>query len=262
MRRPLRVALACALAAGLSLLATPAGASQPFTPANASQPFTPVVDRSASAPPVYAPASPPASTADRSRIVITGDSTEATWLLPMGDRMETRLGYRLCGEACGQPGQPTVTNVAQGGQRLTGGTAGTNLVDQWPGIINASPRPTIIIVGIGTNDAFSAETDAEFTGAYVSIYNAARALDIRVILCEIPPLAPAHWPGEVARQRYNQWIDDHFGLAIVVRLGEILKSATATWMDPAYDIGDGVHQNAFGVLRMSDGEAARIDALV
>lgn len=252
-----RVALALALATTAAIGLAPTAATATPTSSTPAPSYSP--RQAATPPPLRRAAGTPV---DRSQIYIVGDSTMATGLVAGSDRMGVRLGYRLCGEACGQPGQPTIHNVAQGGQLLDGGTAVISLTAQWPSILAATPKPTLIIIGIGMNDLWANESDASFTSAYTSIVSSARAAGIAVLVCEIPPIGSTHWPVELLRQHWNQWLDDWYGASVVVPLGQLLRSASASWLDSAYDYGDGVHENAYGVLRMTDGEAAKVDTLM
>lgn len=190
-------------------------------------------------------------------VVLAGDSIIAGSLVAPWDRLDVRMGYRLCGPSCGKPGWPTLVNKGVAGQKLVGGTTIPDLASTWGGIINASPRPDIILVGIGMNDLSAYPGDAVWTNAYISLVVRAQALGIRVLIGQITPVTSAHANIEPLRRSLNGWLAGYFGSSFVVPYqGDIGMSNG--YLDPAYATPDGIHPNGWGTGRMADDAGQRL----
>lgn len=200
-------------------------------------------------------------------VYIAGDSIVASWYLPARDSFTTRLGDRLCGVHCGEPGYATVVNVAQGGQRLTGPGG---LQATWDSTLNATPRPTTIVLAIGINDAGLVD-DNTFTSAYRDVVDRAAAAGIRVIPClmsavdrDLPSYNAVFGP----RYWWNQWIANTYGPG-VARFDWATRLPTSEDLDSWYEWcggcppggrGDGLHPSRLGVVSIAD--AVPVDRVV
>jgi lysophospholipase L1-like esterase len=189
-------------------------------------------------------------------IYVAGDSIVASWILPERDGFAARLRVRLCGDKCGQPGQPTVISVAAGGTRLSDpqGKDPNALIRTWPSILDATPRPTAIVIGIGINDIGHA-SDAEFGDAYTRIVASARERGIHVIPATMSPCSAILKHCGILqpqRQALNSWLRAYWGAENVSDFSTAVRAPGTENLDPAYDSGDGLHLNAAGTQRIAD----------
>jgi lysophospholipase L1-like esterase len=191
-------------------------------------------------------------------VYVAGDSIVASGILSNPDRdgFAARLRVRLCGDRCGQPGQPTVISVAVGGTRLTDpeGKDPNALIHTWQTILDATPRPTVIVVGIGINDV-ALTSDAQFGDAYTRIVVSARERGIHVIPATMSPCnATLKHCGTLQpqRQAFNSWLRAYWGAENVADFSTAVRAPGTETLDPAYDSGDGLHLNAAGTRRIAD----------
>lgn len=189
-------------------------------------------------------------------ILLVGDSITASIAVGPGDKLDVRLGYRLCGIYCGQPGYPTIVNRGVSGTRLLGGV--NPLHDTFPALIAPLHAGDMVEILIGANDLPNYEGDAAWTGAYNDIVHEALAAGLIVWAAQITPLGSSRWSWELLRQRLNGWLLSYYGPPMVITYPDVLHAAGSGWLDPAYDCGDGLHPNAFGYLRMADLLAAKV----
>jgi len=191
-------------------------------------------------------------------VYVAGDSIVASGILsnPERDGFAARLRARLCGDRCGQPGQPTVISVAVGGTRLTDpeGKDPNALIRKWPSLLDATPKPTVIVVGIGINDV-ALTSNAEFSDAYRKIVSSAQERGIHVIPATMSPCnATLKHCGVLQPQRraLNNWLRAHWGADKVADFSNAVRKPGTETLDPAYDSGDGLHLNAAGTQRIAD----------
>jgi lysophospholipase L1-like esterase len=191
-------------------------------------------------------------------VYVAGDSIVASGILsdPGRDGFAARLRARICGDRCGGPGQPTVVSVAAGGTRLTDpeGKDPNALIHKWPSILDATPRPTVIVVGIGINDV-ALTSDARYGDAYRRIVFSALERGIRVVPATMSP-CNAHLPHcgvlDPQRRTLNGWLRAYWGAGKVADFSAAVSTPGTETLDPAYDSGDGLHLNAAGTQRIAD----------
>lgn len=199
-------------------------------------------------------------------IELAGDSTMATayFANPVRDSMLTQMSQHVCGMYCGTAGHANVLSVAHGGQRLTGGDP-TSLAVQWPSIIGATPRPSVVFVLIGIND-MGLCTEAEFGAAYVQLVTQAQALGIRVIPVTMLPIGSQRTDiehsanGHAGRVEMNSWLTLYFGAANVVDTS-LIKNPWTEWIDSVYaqpNDSAHVHENVLGAKYVTDVMAAML----
>lgn len=200
-------------------------------------------------------------------VVIAGDSNTASAYLPERDRFLRRLSDRVCGMSCGQPGYASVRSAAVPGLRLTGPGG---LREQWDSILSSDPRPTTILLAIGTNDA-GLVSDAEFTAAYRDVVDRATAAGVRVIPATMPADNPhdawyyqGYAPGvskASAIYWWSQWITSTYGASNVAQFNAATKLPSSRDLDCTYEWnnnapicspGDGLHMNRLGVVTIAD----------
>jgi lysophospholipase L1-like esterase len=191
-------------------------------------------------------------------VYVAGDSIVASEVLSNPDRdgFAARLRVRLCGDRCGQPGQPIVISVAVGATRLTDpeNKDPNALIRTWPTILDAIPRPTVIVVGIGINDLVLT-TDAEFGYAYNRIVASAHEHGIHVIPATMTPCGARlkHCRAlQPQRQALNSWLRAYWGTENVADFSTAVRAPGTETLDPAYDSGDGLHLNTAGTQRIAD----------
>lgn len=186
-------------------------------------------------------------------IYIAGDSVTAEAYLPSNATFTAKLSTRLCGTACNTAGNPTVVNVAQGGQRC----AGTNSLEaQWPSIVNAVPPPTTIIVHTEMNDVGVA---GESNQALVDCWNwlyfgpyGSVARGIRVIPCLLVPVSSTRTDLETQRLWLNGWLPAYFGSSAVADFVTPLKNPTNEWINLAFSWDNNVHPNWLGATGLAE----------
>jgi lysophospholipase L1-like esterase len=186
-------------------------------------------------------------------IAVSGDSIVAEGNLPVVDRLVTKLG------ALEQAGGNTVVDRTRGGQRLIDGTDPINLVDDWPGLLISQPAPKIVVTEVGMDDLYGSPDDA-WEAAYAQLDSQAMAAGVLLVPCLITPLNDAvggHDLREPQRGRLNAWLLSYFGAARVVNTQTALAGANGQ-LDPAYDLGDGMHLNAAGVVVLAGAISARL----
>lgn len=188
-------------------------------------------------------------------IYIAGDSITAEAYLPSNATFTAKLSTRLCGNACNTAGNPTVVNVAQGGQRCWTGT--NNLEAQWPSIVDATPAPTTIIVSIGMNDVGVAGVTNQnivdcWNWLYFNTASGSVARGIRVIPCLLVPVSSTRADLETQRLWLNGWLPAYFGASAVADFVTPLKSPTSEWIQPAFSWDNNVHPNWLGATGLAE----------
>lgn len=167
------------------------------------------------------------------------------------DRWPARARNILCGHSCTQ-----TRVIGHAGQCLLIPARcfyPIPLVDTFrTQVLGATPKPTAVVVEIGVNDLANV-SDLQMQASYRKLVSWGRARGVRVLIGTIPP-TNARWPYHdvmaAQQKRMNDWIratwpNDHVDFA------RKLEAADGTlWQ--AYDSGDGLHPNAFGVMRMAD----------
>jgi lysophospholipase L1-like esterase len=189
-------------------------------------------------------------------LAFAGDSITAGY----GVTAAWRDGYprRASDKACGQNCAPVLV-VGHAGQCLVYpgcGYGSTLLTTFGPEVLQATPKPTTVVVEIGRND-LSHATDTDLESAYKTLANDAAAAGVRVIVGTIPPAGQAYqwfnWT-ELQRQRINQWIRSTFGADVADFEAVLLapNSGSPGYMWGGYDSGDHVHPADLGAVRMAD----------
>lgn len=136
------------------------------------------------------------------------------------------------------------------------------LVEEWDTVVlQAIPKPTTIVVEIGTNDLFTPGITAEqFAAAYKHLMFSGIDAGIRVIIATIPPTLP-RWPWHNAhnplRVSVDNWLLGYFGDANIFNIDSGLKIYGTNDADPYYyDLpsgheSDGLHPSLWGQDRIS-----------
>lgn len=201
-----------------------------------------------------------ATSAER-KIVLLGDSITAGGAIAPTDRLDVRLGYRLCGPWCGQPGYPTIINDGVGGQQLL--HQPTALSVTFPGILATLSPGDIVVFAIGMNDLFDYQGDAAWVAAYSSMTNAATAAGVHFLVGQITPFTSAYAAHQPLRAQLNQWFLDLYG-SLVLPYNDTLRrydAGNTSWINPVFVNADGIHPDAWGTLYMADVLASKITAM-
>lgn len=130
---------------------------------------------------------------------------------------------------------------------ITGCGYGLRLLDTWgPEVVNAAPKPTTVVVEIGTNDLNNGATAAQVEAAFDQLIKAAPG--IRVIVGTIPPrgVTPLWDP---ARRAVNTWIRTNYGANVADFDVALTNGANA--LRSQVDSGDGIHPNVYGQADMA-----------
>lgn len=187
-------------------------------------------------------------------IYLAGDSRVATASLNPSHRLQHRVEERFCGVHC--PGQ--VVTVAGGGGCLIVrcGPAGLpSLVDRWvPEVLQATPKPTTVIVEIGVNDMFMKLPDGQIADGYKYLVNTGAQYGVKVLIGTVigATLQYSARPViEQQRENINRWLRDYYW-PIIVDFDAALKAPWGEVLDAPYDSGDGLHLNPWGVVMMAD----------
>lgn len=196
-------------------------------------------------------------------VYVAGDSITDGRYAPDGAYAWWRDGYyvrvrdRICGMYCGTQ----VVKVAHGGGCLVAvvGCAGEPATSWFvPEVLEATPRPTTVILEIGINDLGGA-SDAAMTSAYVQLAQTAIDHGVTLLVGTLNPTCStsAYWNArEAQRLRISQWIRDNFG-PHAVEFSRVLAGAGGR-LDPLYALGgcvagtDALHPNAWGSLWMAE----------
>ena len=178
------------------------------------------------------------------------------------DRWTDFLARRLAGRAA-------VINQGIGGNRVLLDGLGPNAMARLDRDVLAQPGVGHLIILEGINDIgtlarekpASAEAHAalveQVTGAYAQIIARAHARGIKVHGATILPFMGNEYyhPGaasEADRQAINEWIRTSGAFDSVIDLDAALRDpARPAYLNPAYDIGDGLHPNPAGFRAMA-----------
>lgn len=197
-------------------------------------------------------------------IVVLGDSiTDGRGSTTNGnDRWTDFLARRLSGSAA-------VINQGIGGNRVLLDGLGPNAMARLDRDVLAQPGIGHLIVLEGINDigtlarrpdaspADHAALVAQVTGAYAQIIARAKARGIAVHGATILPFMGNEYysPGpasEADRQAINAWIRNSGAFDSVIDLDAVMRDpARPAYLNPAYDIGDGLHPNPAGFQAMA-----------
>jgi lysophospholipase L1-like esterase len=130
--------------------------------------------------------------------------------------------------------------------QMAGCGYGPSLLDTWgPEVVNATPRPTTVVVEIGTNDLGNGATAAQVEAGFDQLIKSAPG--IRVIIGTIPPrgVTPTWDP---VRQAVNAWIRSNYGANVADFDAALTNGASAMRAEADYD---GVHPNVYGQADMA-----------
>lgn len=176
--------------------------------------------------------------------------------IPARDGFAARARDRICGTYQGCRAR-VVTVSGSGGCLVVSCGGLPSLQSTWVSqILEATPKPTTVIVEIGVNDLFMSVTDQQYGSAYLYLFQQAAARGIRVILGTMTPTTTS-WPWHNAhnpqRMGINTWLRNYFGGANIVDFDAALRIGFTGDADPTYySGGDGLHPNTLGHLLMSD----------
>jgi lysophospholipase L1-like esterase len=131
------------------------------------------------------------------------------------------------------------------------------LAQEWDtAVLGATPKPTTVIVEIGTNDFFDPGiTTQRFAEGYQHIMSSAQQAGIRVLLATIPPTTTSwtwHDIHNPMRKEVNSWMVSYFGDSNIFGLDAGLKVAGTDVADRYYyDLpghpSDGLHPSMWGM---------------
>jgi len=141
----------------------------------------------------------------------------------------------------GEENRTQVHVVAHGGQCLVATICGYGppLISTWAAeVLNATPKPTTVVVAIGRNDLYHV-TDTQMVNAYSYLVSTAQAVGIRVIVMTIVPAASTYqWFSytEPQRVRVNNLIRSTFGQDVADA-----EASIGSLDGVVYDSGDHIH---------------------
>lgn len=198
---------------------------------------------------------------DNAVVYFVGDSITGgggSWQ-PARDAFPARWRDRVCGGYASCRDR-VIVKGAGGGCLVVACGSNPAVKDAWASqVLNATPKPTTVIVEIGVNDLFMGVTDQQYTDAYKHLMYSGIDAGVRVILATIPPTTTA-WPWHNAhnpqRQGINGWLRGYFGSGNLLDIDSGLRIGFSGDADPCYYYingqGDGLHPNTLGHLSIAD----------
>ena len=195
------------------------------------------------------------------QVVFVGDSITAgggTWD-PANHSFPARWRNRVCGQV-----QSCRDRV-----RVIGNTGGCLVVscgnvpalkDEFQSkVLDLTPKPTTVIVEIGTNDLFMGVTDQQYGQAYQQIMNLGIAAGVKVLIATIPPTTTSwawHTGHNPLRMGMNGWLRSYYGAANLFDIDAGLRIGSSGDADPNYyylqGVGDGLHPSSWGATCIAD----------
>ncbi len=202
-------------------------------------------------------AAAPAPLADPVRVMPLGDSITGSpgcWRALLWNRLQsaghTNVDFvgTLGPQGCGQPYDGD--NEGHGGYLVTN-VANQNLL---PGWLSAT-RPDIVLMHFGTNDVWSNIAPATILAAYGRLVDQMRASNptMRILVAKIIPMAPSSCPECGQRVVALNSAIDGWAAGKTTGQSPIVVVDQWTGFSTAADTYDGVHPNATGDRKMSDG---------
>jgi lysophospholipase L1-like esterase len=167
------------------------------------------------------------------------------------DAYPSRARDDLCGFGCSQ-----AHVVGHGGQCLvaTGCLYGPTLLATFgPEVLDAVPKPTVVVVEIGVNDLYHV-TDTQLEDGFQQLVAQGQAVDVRVVLGTITPTNSV-WPWHDLIKAQQQRVDDWLR-ATYASTGNLADFA-ASLQDGNGDLysfysEDGLHPNRWAAQVMAD----------
>lgn len=174
------------------------------------------------------------------RILVVGDSTAAGDYLRWGgaDAWPARIDPWRC--------RYDVVNAAVGGNTTE------RIVAALPALV-AQHQPGEVWCLAGTNDFCHVHPDV-VCGRFAQMAQQVVAAGSRWRQCTVTPTGAAYpWRGchEPERAAVNSWARSYFGAPNVVDMDATLRTPGGV-LDPVYDVGDSLHPNLQGHVRMAD----------
>lgn len=167
------------------------------------------------------------------------------------DAYPSRARDELCGFGCGQ-----AHVVGHGGQCLVyaGCLYGPTLLATFgPEVLQATPKPTVVVVEIGVNDLYHV-TDAQLEDGFQQLISQGNAAGVRVVLATITPTNSV-WPWHDLIKAQQQRVDDWMR-ATYAATGNLADFAASLQNDQGdlfdFYTSDGLHLNRWGAQVMGD----------
>lgn len=192
---------------------------------------------------------------------VYGDSIVAgTWLPnPARDSWVARVNERLGGENCQE-----IANYGMGGKTLLSYPSAdlVGLVTTAPPeVAAASTKPRLVIISIGVNDLMDTAKQGAMEKGYTKLRSALlQAGAGEVMFTTILPYGhgtaqPDAWLPilDARRNTINEWMRATWRpLGLLIERDGLLEASKSPYMDPRYQLSDGLHPNQWGAVILAD----------